>query len=285
MKSKLKKIFKEKRTIIISILLGLILIGLIIFICTKVFHKDKEITPDDPTVSEFENYLKDAIKPFDEDTIKDFISSTDKLSTIDSIYWGAIYSDKIGNDLKIMYTLSRLIYNDSDLLSYMKSKNMFDEESGLSEVTLSIKFINKALNAKFVDTKIAANDEFTTGYYDGIAAVMCDTENCIVSVSKDKELDNGSLGSYISIKNDLTKNKYGYEITAQHYYYELDLDGNLQLDVYNNAFKEKQFCSTSITYLYANNYKLPDSCDANAALDKTKYTFDKNYRFVKSENI
>ena len=116
MKSKLKKIFKEKRIIIISILLGLILIGLIIFICTKVFHKDKEITPDDPTVSEFENYLKDAIKPFDEDTIKDFISSTDKLSTIDSIYWGAIYSDKIGNDLKIMYTLSRLIYNDSDLL-------------------------------------------------------------------------------------------------------------------------------------------------------------------------
>ncbi len=60
---------------------------------------------------------------------------------------------------------------------------------------------------------------------------------------------------------------------------------SVKLDVYNNAFKEKQFCSTSITYLYANNYKLPDSCDANAALDKTKYTFDKNYRFVKSENI
>lgn len=285
MKNKLKINFKNKKTIIISILLGLILIGLIIFICTKIFHKDKELTPDNPTTKEFEDYLKDAIKPFDEDTIKDFISSTDKLTTIDSIYWGAMYSDRIGNDLKIMYTLSRLIYSDSDLISYMKSKNMFDEESGLSEVLLSIKFINKALNAKFTDTEIQAGDEFTTGYYDGIAAVMCDNENCIVSVSEDKENENNSIGSYISIKSELTSNKEGYEITAQHYYYELDLNGNLKLDIYNNAFKEKNFCSTSITYLYASNYQLPDSCDANATLDKTKYTFDKNYRFVKSENI
>ena len=67
MKNKLKINFKDKKTIIISILLGLILISLIIFICVKVFHKDKELTPDDPTTKEFENYLKDAIKPFDED--------------------------------------------------------------------------------------------------------------------------------------------------------------------------------------------------------------------------
>ena len=76
MKNKLKINFKDKKTIIISILLGLILISLIIFICTKVFHKDKELTPDDPTTKEFENYLKDAIKPFDEDTIKDVYNVT-----------------------------------------------------------------------------------------------------------------------------------------------------------------------------------------------------------------
>ena len=60
MKNKLKINFKDKKTIIISILLGLILISLIIFICVKVFHKDKELTPDDPTTKEFENYFKDA---------------------------------------------------------------------------------------------------------------------------------------------------------------------------------------------------------------------------------
>ena len=55
MKNKLKPNFKDKKTIIISILIGLILIGLIIFICTKIFHKDKELTPDNPTTNEFEN--------------------------------------------------------------------------------------------------------------------------------------------------------------------------------------------------------------------------------------
>ena len=110
MKNKLKINFKDKKTIIISILLGLILIGLIIFICVKVFHKDKEITPDNPNVKEFEDYLKDAIKPFDEDSIKDYIDSTDNTIDVDEIYWGANYTGNDSNILKVFYTIvSRIV--------------------------------------------------------------------------------------------------------------------------------------------------------------------------------
>ena len=144
MKNKLKINFKDKKTIIISILLGLILISLIIFICTKVFNKDKELTPDDPTTKEFENYLKDAIKPFDEDTIKDFISSTDNVANVDEIYLATTHSADIDKEVKILYTLSRMFYNDSDIVHYMSGANMFDEDTELGNVKLSIKFINKA---------------------------------------------------------------------------------------------------------------------------------------------
>lgn len=283
MKNKLKINFKDKKTIIISILLGLILIGLIIFICTKVFHKDKELTPDNPTTKEFEDYLKDAIKPFDEDTIKDFISSTDNVVTVDEIYWGSTYSEDIPLNVKILYTLSRMFFDDSNIVDYMSGNNMFDETTELGDVKLSLKFINKAIAAKFKDTKIEKNTVITDGFFRGVNAVICGDEYCIIPISKSQSKGNDSDGIYNNELSELTKTSDGYEITAEYYYFEIQLSGEMKYNLYDNAFKDTVYCETSIPEMNILGGKLPSRCNDNIDYNKIKYTFDKNYKLVKSE--
>lgn len=285
MKNKLKINFKDKKTIIISILLGLILISLIIFICVKVFHKDKELTPDDPTTKEFENYLKDAIKPFDEDTIKDFISSTDNVANVDEIYLATTHSADIDKEVKILYTLSRMFYNDSDIVHYMSGANMFDEDTELGNVKLSIKFINKALAAKFNDTTIDPDTTITDGFFRGINAVICDDTYCIIPISKNQETSNESDELYESVFENITKTSNGYELVGKYYYSEFSMDGDMTLGVYNNIFKEKTFCEVSLWNVYLTDGEVPEECQKDSEYDKVKYYFDKNYHFIKSENV
>ena len=284
MKNKLKLDFKNKKTIIISILIGLILIGLIIFICIKVFHKDKDLTPDNPTVNEFENYLKDAIKPFDEDTIKDFISSTDNISTVDNFYWGATYTGNISNELKVFYTLSRMIYKDSTIIDYMTGANMFDEDSERGNIKLSIKFINKALAAKFKDVSIEKNTTISEGFFNGINAIICDDTYCIIPVSRTNDSGEESNGIYASELGDFAKTDDGYEVTAETYYYEISFDGVMELGVYNNEFKDETYCKTTITEIYLSDLKTLDACK-DVTYPKVKYTFDKNYKFINAESV
>lgn len=284
MKNKLKINFKDKKTIIISILLGLILINLIIFICTKVFHKDKELTPDDPTTKEFENYLKDAIKPFDEETIKDFISSTDNISTVDDFYWGVNYNGDISNDEKVLYTLSRMVYKDSNIIDYMTGANMFSEDTRLGDIKLSIKFINKALNAKFADTTLEKNTVISEGFFNGINAVICDDKYCIIPVSQTTDSGLDSDGVYASSLGNLEKTSSGYQITAETYYYEMSFEGVMKLGVYNNEYKDVTYCETSMGELYFSDLKSIEACK-NVTYPKVKYTFDKDYKFVNAEFI
>ncbi len=289
MKNKLKINFKDKKTIIISILLGLILIGLIIFICVKVFNKEKEITPDDPKTNEFENYLKDAIKPFDEDSIKDFISSTDSTASVDELFLGATYSDDIVKNVKILFTLSRMIFADSSLINYMAGADMFDEETDLGTVKLSIKFINKALAAKFVDLKIDPETIITDGFFEGINAVTCDDSECMIIISSkdysdDESNDENEDGSYDSDKSSLEKTNSGYEITAKYYYYIMELSGSMKYGLYSDVFKEKTYCETTIPYISLTNGRVLEECKNND-MTTIRYIFDKNYRFVGSEIV
>lgn len=282
MKNKLKINFKDKKTIIISILLGLILISLIIFICVKIFHKDKELTPDDPTTKEFENYLKDAIKPFDEDTIKDFIESTDNISSVDNFYWGANYTGNITSDEEILYTLSRMIYKDSNIIDYMTGADMFNEDSGLADVKLSIKFINKAISAKFKDVNLEKNTTISEGFFNGINAVICDDTYCVIPVSKTTDSGYSSDGVYASNTGNLEKTSSGYELTAETYYYEMSFDGAMKLGIYNNEFKDIVYCETSMTELYFSDFKSIEACK-DVTYPKVKYTFDKDYKFISAE--
>ena len=284
MKNKLKINFKDKKTIIISILLGLILIGLIIFICVKVFNKEKELTPDDPTTKEFENYLKDAIKPFDEDTIKDFISSTDNVNNVDEIYLASAHSANIDKEVKILYTLSRMFYRDSDIIQYMSGANMFDSDTELGTVKLSLKFINKALAAKFKDITIDPNTKISEGFFRGINAIVCDDTYCIITINKTVEIENDSDGVYESVFEDINKTNDGYELIGKYYYSEFSMEGDMVLGVYNNIFKEKTFCEISFWDVYLSNGNIPEECQKENEYDKIKYYFDKNYRFIGSEN-
>ena len=284
MKNKLKINFKDKKTIIISILLGLILIGLIIFICVKVFNKEKELTPDDPKTKEFENYLKDAIKPFDEDTIKDFISSTDNVNNVDEIYLASAHSANIDKEVKILYTLSRMFYRDSDIIQYMSGANMFDSDTELGTVKLSLKFINKALAAKFKDITIDPNTKISEGFFRGINAIVCDDTYCIITINKTVEIENDSDGVYESVFEDINKTNDGYELIGKYYYSEFSMEGDMVLGVYNNIFKEKTFCEISFWDVYLSNGNIPEECQKENEYDKIKYSFDKNYRFIESEN-
>lgn len=285
MKNKLKVDFKNKKTIIVSILIGLILIGLIIFICTKIFHKDKELTPDNPTTNEFENYLKDAIKPFDEDSIKDFIGSTDNVGNVDEIYWGATYSNDINTNVKILYTLSRMFFNDSDLITYMAGANMFDEDTELGTVKLSIKFINKALAAKFKDLKIEPETIITDGFFRGVNAVICDDTECMIPISMVDYSDADSDGTYESEKGSLEKTSNGYEISVKYYFNVIQFDGDMKYGVYDSAFKEKVYCETTLPEIYISNGRILDDCKNTDGMPTIKYIFDKNYKFIKSENV
>lgn len=285
MKNKLKLNFKNKKTIIISILIGLILIGLIIFVIFKVTHKDKDLTPNNPTTNEFENYLKDSIKPFDEDSIKDFIGSTDNAVNVDEFYWGAMYSGEVTDDIKILYALSHLFYKDSNLIEYMTGANMFDDDNGFGEVRLSIKFINKVLNAKFKDTKIEKNAYLTNGFFNGINIIVCDDTECIISISSSDNSGNTSDGLYNQKDSNFEKISNGYEYTTEYYYYEMLFTGEMKFGMYENATKENVYCETSILDIYLNGSNLPEVCKKDITYPKIKYTFDKNYRFISSEKI
>lgn len=285
MKSKTKIDFKNKKTIIITSIIAIIVVGFIIFLCTKLFSKKPELTPDNPTTSEFENYLKDSIKGFDADSINDFIESTDNLATINEVYWGAMYSGDVHKNIKILYALSRLFYNDSTLIDYMTGASMFDLDTDLGDVKLSIKFINKVLDAKFKDTTIDKNTVITDGFFYGINAIICDDTYCIIPISRTTDSGNESDGLYASRKGDLTKVSGGYEMTVEDYYYELSFEGIMKMGIYSNAAKDVTFCETSLTEMYLGDFKNTDICKGEATYDKVKYKFDKNYKFVSAETV
>ena len=200
---------KEKKKIVIIVGIVLVLVVALIIIIPRLFPKKPEISTDNPTVYEFENYLKDSIKPFTEETVKDFIESTDNIATIGTSYWGVMYTSEIHDDIKILYALSRLFYDDSDLISYMTNKGMFDSDSKLGEVKLSIKFINKVLNAKFVDTKIKEDTILTSGFFYGISAVLCDSNYCTISIKNTYESGSDSDGMYKNSASQLVKTSDG----------------------------------------------------------------------------
>ena len=177
-----------------------------------------------------------------------------------------------------------MFYKDSDIVHYMSGANMFDEDTGLGDVKLSLKFINKALAAKFTDTEIEPNTIITDGFFQGINAVICDDSYCIIPISKTNETKNTSDGVYESLFDDFIKTTNGYELVGKYYYSEFSMEGDMTLGVYNNIFKEKTFCEISFWNVYLTDGEIPEECQKESEYDKVKYYFDKNYRFIKSEN-
>ena len=284
MKNFLNKIKRHKKEILIIGIISIILVVLTIVI-RNIFPKKNEISTENPTIKEFENYLKDSIKPFTEETIKNFIESTDNVGTVDSNYWGIIYTSPINDDIKILYALSRLFYDDSDLINYMATKNMFDSNTGLGEVKLSLKFIDKVLNAKFVDTKIKENTILTGGFFYGINTVICDTRYCSISINPNTSSGASSDGIYKNSDGEIIKTSDGYAITDEYYYYEFSFSGAMKLAIYDNAFKDTTYCETTIAGLIYTEFDVPQSCKEERTFNKVKFNFDKNYKFINKENL
>lgn len=284
MKKFIEKLKNNKKLVIIIGIVLVILAALIIII-PKIFPKKHEISTDNPSVREFENYLKDSIKPFTEETIKDFITSTDNVATVGTNYWGVMYTSDIHDDIKILYALSRLFYDDSDLINYMSEKGMFDGDTGLGEVKLSLKFIDKVLDAKFVDTKIEADTILTNGFFYGINAVICDSNSCVISISTNNDSGNSSDGLYKNSDAEIVKTSSGYEITDEYYYYEFQFSGEMKFALYDNAFKDTTYCETTMYSMILTDFDVPESCKQERIFNKVKFDFDKNYKYVSKENL
>lgn len=285
MKEFIKK--HKKVFIIIGIVILLTLVGVILANTVFKTNKDDIINPDDPTTNEFEKYLKDSIKGFDEDSIADFVTSTDNVGTVSGIYWGAMYSSSIGDDLKILYSLYSLIYRDSDLINYLTGADMFDEDTGTADISLSIKFINKVLDAKFKDTKIEKNTVLTE-FFKGINLVYCEDESCMISVSNSIESGSESDGSYENTDSSFNKVSGGYEYTTSYYYSEIQFDDEMKFGIYDNAMKTTTYCETTLTDILSfNQSKITENCkvDGTFTYAKVKYNFDKNYKFINSEEV
>ena len=276
---------KENKKIIIIVGIVLVLMVALIIIIPRLFPKKHEISTDNPTIREFEKYLNDSIKPFTEETIKDFIESTDNVAELSSSYWGVMYTSEIHDDIKILYALSRLFYDDSDLVTYMNNNGMFDYSNNLGEVKLSLKFINKVLNAKFVDTEIAKNTVLTSGFFYGINTVVCDDTYCIISIKTNTNSGNKSDGLYKNSNASVVKTANGYEITDEYYYYELEFSGAMKFALYDNAFKDTTYCETTIYGMIYSDFDVPSSCKQDRTFNKVKFNFDKNYKFISKENL
>lgn len=284
MKKFIEKIKNNKKIVIIVGIVLVIFLALIIII-PKIFPKKHEISTDNPSIREFENYLKDSIKPFTEETIKDFITSTDNVATVGTNYWDVMYTSDIHDDIKILYALSRLFYDDSDLIDYMTNKGMIDGDTGLGEVKLSLKFINKVLEAKFVDTKINKNAIYTNGFFYGISTIICDDSYCVISIKNEHTSGNSSDGMYKNDDAEIVKTATGYEITDQFYFMEFQLSGDLKFGVYDNAFKDTVYCETDLFSMSYTDFTLPESCGNMTGFSKVKFSFDKNYKFISKENL
>lgn len=283
MKKFIEKLKNNKKLVIIIGIVLVIFLVLIIII-PKIFPKKHEISTDNPSVREFENYLKDSIKPFTEETIKDFITSTDNVATVGINYWGVMYTSDIHDDIKILYALSRLFYDDSDLINYMTNKGMFDGDTGLGEVKLSLKFIDKVLDAKFVDTKIEADTVLARGMFYGINAVICDDTYCEIAINSTTSTDSESDGIYKYAGETVNKTSNGYDIEGEYYYYEFSFSGTMKFALYDNAYKTKVYCETNMySIIYSGD--VPSSCKEEATFNKVRFNFDKNYRYIDKENV
>ena len=112
---------KEKKKIIIIVGIVLVLVVALIIIVPKLFFKKHEISTDNPTVYEFENYLKDSIKPFTEETVKDFIEK-EKLES-------AITGSILVNNGKVSLQTKRVVkLLTSDDYGYFMTYNPYTEE-------------------------------------------------------------------------------------------------------------------------------------------------------------
>jgi len=155
---------------------------------------------------------------------------------------------------------------------------MFDKDTELGTVKLSIKFINKALAAKFKDLKMEPETIITDGFFRGVNAVICDDTECMIPISmvdytdEEDSDDENADGTYESEKGSLEKTSSGYEISAKY-------------GVYDSAFKEKVYCETTLPEIYISNGRALEDCKNTEGMPSIKYTFDKNYRFIKSENV
>jgi len=284
----MKNIFKDKKKLVIMVVVLIIVVVLLYLLCTKVIFKknpDDIISPEDPTVKQFEEYLSGSIKGFDEDTIENFIGSTDSSGNVSEIYWGVMYTGNIGTDIKTLYALSRLFYDDSDLINFMLGADMFDEDTELGEVKLSIKFINKVLKAKFVDTEIEAN-AFFYEFYHGIYDIICDDENCTITIGENKLTEDVSDGIYSQLSASFDKTSDGYTYKTGYAYYELDFGTDLSFGFYSDSSKEIKYCEGSILDMYTNGGQTPDGCGTDEVTFPTvKFNFDKDYKFVSKEVV
>jgi len=283
----MKEFIKKHKKVLIIFIVVILLVVLGVILANTVFksNKDDIINPDDPTTNEFEKYLKDSIKGFDEDSIADFVTSTDNVGTVSGIYWGAMYSGSIGDDLKILYSLYSLIYKNSDLIDYLTGANMFDEDTGLADISLSLKFINKVLDAKFKDTTIEA-DTVLTEFFNGINLVYCDDEYCMISLSNSIESGSSSDGSYETTDSSFNKVSGGYEYTTSYYFSEIQFDGDMKFGIYDNAMKTTTYCETTLTDILSfDKSKITENCNSDGTFtySKVKFNFDKNYKFIDTE--
>ena len=162
--------------------------------------------------------------------------------------------------------------------------NTTNIQKELNDIKLSIKFINKALNAKFADTTLEKNTVISEGFFNGVSAVICDDKYCIIPVSQTMDSGLDSDGVYASSLGNLEKTSSGYQITAETYYYEMSFEGVMKLGVYNNEYKDVTYCETSMGELYFSDLKSIEACK-NVTYPKVKYTFDKDYKFVNAEFI
>ena len=178
-----------------------------------------------------------------------------------------------------------MFFNDSNIVDYMVGANMFDETTELGNIKLSLKFINKALAAKFKDLTIEKNTVITDGFFRGVNAVICGNTYCIIPISKNQSNGSNSDGLYKGESEELKSTSSGYEITTKYYFLEVQLSGEMKYGLYDNAFKTTTYCETSIPEMSILNGKLPSRCKEDINYNQIKYIFDKNYRFIKSEKV
>ena len=218
---------------------------------------------------------------------EDLLNSSD--SFLSGNYIGSMYSSKISNEYKAMYSLEK--YLDSNfpeknekIVSYIFENGTATEEY---ETMFSIKVetLNKIIKTFFSSGEIS--DTFETngaGYY-SIAKISCKNKQCNIFLT-----GIGGSGYPPNYNNKIISKKYnrktkGYEYIVSAYYVEM---GDNSIDIYDkkkgtllkkiafNSENSDEFTNNTIEmYLYDSYAE-----QLGNKIKSFKYTFDDNNRLV-----
>lgn len=178
-------------------------------------------------IKDFDKYFLSLEYKLDDSYV--FINSSN--NSMISTYVGAMYSESISDEYKVVYTLNKMFYDNENLyeLVYSSVDNKNDEDPFNTTFELSYETINTLIGKVFADSEIDKDFKTTEDMkFEQIEYVTCDNGICEVGVQTELGSYGFTSGYLTNLVSETYNEENGYtEYIVSTYYIESTSDEDL----------------------------------------------------------